>query len=62
MPSAAERYKFAAIENDGQAFIDEMQKLCKVHDVAAVKHDVLSKTCNKDVLSAHLLSFYVLLS
>ena len=44
--SAAKRYKFDAIENDGQAFIDEMQKLCKVHDVAAVNHDALSKTCN----------------
>ena len=55
MPSAAERYTFAAIENGGQAFIDEMQKLCRVYDVAAVKHDILLKTSNNDVLSAHLL-------
>ena len=54
MPSAAERYNFPTIENYGQAFIDEMQELCIVHNVAAVKSYVLTRTCNKDVLSSYL--------
>lgn len=54
MPTAAERYNFADVEKDGKDFISDLQTLCKVFKVTDVKQEVLTRTCNKDVLASNL--------
>ena len=54
MPTVAERFRFADVEKDSKEFVSGLQKLCNVHSVAALKQELLSKTCNKDVLAKYL--------
>jgi len=56
MPTAAERYNFADVEQNGKQFISEMFKQCKVHEVGSMTPELLVKLGTKDVLAQYLMS------
>ena len=59
--TAAERYRFGDVENEGKNFIIALQKLCKVYNASHDDQGVLIRTCHKDVLARHLASVMVLI-
>ena len=54
MPTAAERYKFSEVEEDGKTFIQDMFQWCNVYNVANINQECVMKAGNKDVLAANL--------
>ena len=55
MPTAAERYKFPEVENDGRKFLLETAKLCKVDCFEQLTNEIANKAGNK----GELLSIFV---
>ena len=47
MPTAAERYKFNEVENDGRKFLLETAKLCKVDCFEQLTNEIANKAGNK---------------
>ena len=56
MPTAAERYDFANVEQDGKNFISDMFEQCKVHSIGNISTDNLMKLGTKDTIAKYLLS------
>ena len=56
MPTVAERFRFGELEKDSKEFLNEAKKLCKVFSVGDVEQGALMRTCNKEVLAAHLVN------
>ena len=50
MPTAAERYKFNEVENDGRKFLRETAKLCKVDCFEQLNNEIANKAGNKGEL------------
>jgi len=56
MPTVAERYKFAEVEQDGKQFMDDFFKQSKVFAVGSMTDETMMKLGNKDVVAKCLLS------
>ena len=56
MPSCAERFKFSEVEQDGQEYIRDLLKMCKVHDVSNVTVENVLKAGVNDAIAAQLVS------
>ncbi|KAL5263941.1 hypothetical protein ACHWQZ_G005133 [Mnemiopsis leidyi] len=55
MPTVAERFNFDKVESDGQNFLLDTVKLCKVNSVQELNYDIVSKTGTKGDLAAKFL-------
>ena len=55
MPTVAERFKFDLVETDGQKFLLDTVKQCKVDCVQELNHESVNKIGNKGDLAAKFL-------
>ena len=55
MPTVAERFKFDSVETDGQKFLLDTVKQCKVDCVQELNHESVNKIGNKGDLAAKFL-------
>jgi hypothetical protein len=55
MPTVAERFKFLEVENDGQNFLLDTVKLCRVNSAQELNHDNVNKIGTKGELAAKFL-------
>ena len=55
MPTVAERYNFEKVESDGQNFLLDTGKLCKVDCVQELNQEIVNKIGTKGELAAKFL-------
>ena len=55
MPTVAERFNFEKVESDGQNFLLDIVKLCKVNCVQELTPEIVNKIGNKGDLNANFL-------
>ena len=61
MPTAAQRYNFPAVEQDGKNFMSELFKQSNVHSVGGAKQENMMRIGNKDVLAKKLVEALALI-